>query len=226
MSRRDEVSSISDNPSKYFIKWSSDDKCFTYYNKDKQEDVLIHLPFKFTWLKSMVKIGGFNEASNSGITSNEVSPYDLKKEELEVKSFKGGVIAKGFYGDIKDAVNGAGGKYGTSAYVMLSNGEVANIHFIGASQGSWYDFSKDHSKVLPDNYVEIASSVEGKKGRTVFNSPVITLGGTIVDADIKKADEAYKVVKESINGVPPRVVEANAASVPHTEPQVEDDLPF
>lgn len=225
MSRRDEVSSESDNPAKFAITWSSDNKCFTYYDKVNKKDVLIPLPFKFTWLKSMVRIGGFNEASNSGITSNEISPYDLKKETLEVKSFKGGLIAKGFYSDIKDTVSSAGGKYGTSAYVMLSNGEIANIHFIGASQGSWYDFSKDHSKVLPDNYVEIKSTVEGKKGRTIFNSPVITLGGSIVDSDINKADEAYAIVKESINGTPPRVVEANAVTSDANNDD-NDDLPF
>jgi hypothetical protein len=204
-------------PAKFLITWSSNDKCFTFYDKELKKDVLVPLPFKFIWLKSMVRIGGFNKKRQSGITSNDVSPYELKKEELEVVSYKGGVIAKGFYKDIKDTISNAGSKYGTLTYAVLRNGDLANVWFLGAAQGSWYDFNKENFDMLTSNYVVIKSFKEEISGTTVYYTPIIELGDVISSDDEKTADAAYEVVESHINGKSPRQEEAN-------EPT--DDLPF
>ena len=45
--RRGAFSQPQSNPATKFFDWKSNDKCFSYYDKEKQENVLVPLPFKF-----------------------------------------------------------------------------------------------------------------------------------------------------------------------------------
>ena len=76
------------NPALKFLEWSSKYKCFKYYDKEKGENVKVELPLKFVILEHYHTVKGWNDASESGIYSNEV--LFLSSEELEVKAFKGG----------------------------------------------------------------------------------------------------------------------------------------
>ena len=97
------------NPSTKFLQWKSNEKCFEFYNKETQQKEKIGLPFKFLVLDEMHTISGWNDASSSGIYSNEVK--FISKEVMTVKPFKGNEIAKGLYKDIKEKIVAAGGHY-------------------------------------------------------------------------------------------------------------------
>ena len=72
----------SKNPAKKFLSWKSEEKCFAYYDKEKEENVIIDLPFKFVILEHYHTVKGWNDASESGIYSNEV--FQIGNEELQV----------------------------------------------------------------------------------------------------------------------------------------------
>ena len=112
------------NPATLFLEWKSNDKCFAYYDKTLKEKVNLELPLKIQFLEHFHSVKGWHDASQSGIYSNEVK--FISKEPLDVKSFKGGPIAKGFYKEIKGTVNASGGKYHRSIYAII-DGEVVQI---------------------------------------------------------------------------------------------------
>ena len=217
MSKRlEEVKSgTSKSPANKFIEWKSNDKQFSYYDRDQKTNVLIPLPFKFVFLKEMVTIKGWHDASESGIFSNEVR-Y-TSKEELEVKSFKGGAIAKGIYSDIKQQVVEAGGKYHKSVYVMLADGTLANLAFKGSVVKAWGDFSEKCKNRLPLEWITVSTVTEGKKGSIKYTTPDFLFTGTTSNNDSECLDVLYDEVDAHFNGVPARVAEVDTNA---------DDLPF
>lgn len=120
------------NPVKKFISFKKDK--FVYWDKEKETEVEVKMPLEFVNIVELKTVKGWNDETESGIYSNEV--HDLRFEELNVKSFKGKNIAKGFWGEIKGAVKEAGGKFGVSVYAYLS-GELVNFQLTGASLASW-----------------------------------------------------------------------------------------
>ena len=53
----------SKNPAKKFLSWKSEEKCFAYYDKDKKENILVPLPFKFVILEHYHTVKGWNGRS-------------------------------------------------------------------------------------------------------------------------------------------------------------------
>jgi len=123
------------NPATKFIEWKSNDKAFEYYDKETQKKVSIPLPFKFLVLDELHAVKGWNDATSSGIYSNEVK--FISKEIMTVKPFKGNEIAKGLYKDIKEKIVSAGGHYVKSIYIMLEDGTLANLQLKGSSVQAW-----------------------------------------------------------------------------------------
>lgn len=238
MPRAEEFQGQLSNPVQKYLRWDSDNKCFKFYNKETKQNFPVKLPLKLVYLKQMATIKGFDEKSSSGIYSNEIGQYDLRKKELVVRSFKGGVIATGTYDKIKNDITAAGGKFAVSLYAFL-NGELVNVSLFGASYSTWYDFNNANVSKFQDHYITIDSSIEGKKGKTIFNMPNFQLGPTIDPKDAKSADEAYDQlvayidardkshVEEPVSvGVPsvdPSVYNAPEPSFPITS---DDTLPF
>ena len=97
------------NPSTKILDWKSNDKQFSFYDREKEANVLVPLPFKFVVLDELHTVKGWDDASQSAIYSNEVK-Y-ISKQEMTVKPFKGNEIAKGLYSLIKEKVRAAGGHY-------------------------------------------------------------------------------------------------------------------
>lgn len=135
----------SSNPSKRFVEFNGEKGVFTYYDKEKKEDVTMPWPVSFLVLDQRHTVKGWNKANNSAIFSNEV--LDINEEEMDVRTFKGDNkgIAKGLYPKIKDKVKAAGGKYVRSVYVMLfiketNTWEMSNIAFKGACSFEWNEF--------------------------------------------------------------------------------------
>ena len=163
--RRQAFSAPQSNPATKFIDWKSDDKCFSFYNKETRTNEQIPLPFKFLVLDELHTIKGWNEATSSAIYSNEVK-Y-ISKEPMTVKPFKGNEIAKGLYKDIKDKVVSAGGHYTKSIYIMLEDGLLANIQLKGSAVQKWGEFTQKQRTRLADEWVVVAKALEGKKGAVV-----------------------------------------------------------
>ena len=180
----------SSNPSTKFLQWKSNEKSFSYYDKEKGENVQIPLPFKFQFLEHFHTIKGWHDASVSGIYSNEIK--FTSKEEFKVKSFKGGDIAEGLYKDIRAKVRDAGGKYHRSVYVLDPNGDIVNLQLKGAVVSAYSDFCNDNEATkFESNWIEINSAEDKKKGATKYSVPVFTVGKAFTKSEIALADEKY-----------------------------------
>jgi hypothetical protein len=177
------------NPAKRFLEWKSNDKCFSYYDKEKKENVSVPLPFKFLVLDQLHTVSGWNDATSSGIFSNEVK--FISKQVMTVKPFKGNEIAKGLYADIKEKVKNAGGHYVKSIYIMLEDGTLANIQLKGSAVQQWGEFTNKSLSRLPEEWVVVDKAVDGKKGAVKYTTPGFTFGGSLNDEQANQADLVF-----------------------------------
>jgi len=200
------------NPATKFFEWKSDEKCFSYYDKEKSENVLVQLPFKFLVLDELHSIKGWNDATSSGIFSNEVK--FISKETMIVKPFKGNEIAKGLYKDIKEKVQSAGGHYVKSIYIMLEDGSLANLKLKGSAVQKWGEFTAKTRQRLPDEWVQVSKALEGKKGAVKFFTPEFNFERSISDSEADLADEAFNTLETYLK-----------AYLVKAEPIIEEDLP-
>jgi len=161
------------NPAKKFIDWSGSKGMFKYYDKEKKENIFFEEDIYIIPLDDLNTIRGFDSDNQCGYYSNEVKYLD--KEEMFVKSFKGGQIAKGLYNSLKLP---AGCKFSKSVYAALITGdkkntiiELVNFQFSGAAIGSWIDAK---IKVDSGEIVKLSSStVKLTKGATEYFAPEI-----------------------------------------------------
>jgi hypothetical protein len=191
--RRQAFAQPQSNPATKFIDWKSNDKCFSYYDKEEQKNISIPLPFKFLVLDELHTIKGWNDATSSSIYSNEVK--FISKETLTVKPFKGNEIAKGLYKDIKEKIVAAGGHYTKSIYIMLEDGSLANIQLKGSAVQKWGDFTQKTRNRLPDEWVQVAKAIEGKKGAVKFNTPEFSFLQSLSESEMDLADEAFNTLE-------------------------------
>jgi len=191
--RRSAFVSPSSNPATKFIDWKSNDKQFSYYDKETKLQVPISLPFKFLALDEMHTVKGWSDSCQSAIYSNEVK--FISKEIMTVKPFKGNEIAKGLYSEIKEKVKAAGAHYVKSIYIMLENGSLANLQLKGASCQSWGDFTKKNRSRLPDEWVSVKKSIEGKKGSVKYYTPDFEFDKSLSETEMSQADEAFGVLE-------------------------------
>jgi len=181
------------NPATKFIDWKSNEKCFSYYDKEEAKNIAITLPFKFLVLDELHTIKGWNDASSSGIFSNEVK--FISKEVMTVKPFKGNEIAKGLYKDIKDKIVAAGGHYTKSIYIMLEDGTLANLQLKGSSVQSWGEFTQKTRSRLADEWVIVKTAKEGKKGAVKFSIPEFSFDKSLSDTESVQADECFDTLE-------------------------------
>lgn len=220
--RRQAFNAPQSNPATKFFDWKSNDKCFSYYDKEKQENVLVHLPFKFLVLDELHSIKGWNDATSSGIFSNEVK--FISKETMTVKPFKGNEIAKGLYKDIKEKVVSAGGHYVKSIYIMLEDGSLANLQLKGSAVQKWGEFTQKTRNRLPDEWVIVSKFLEGKKGAVKFNTPEFTFERSISDIEADLADEAFNTLETYLKAYLVKSEPVIEETIDNDEPQ--DDLDF
>ena len=202
------------NPATKFIEWKSNDKCFEYYDKEAQEKIKVNLPFKFLVLDEMHTIKGWNDATSSGIFSNEVK--FISKEIITVKPFKGNEIAKGLYKDIKEKIVAAGGHYTKSIYIMLEDGSIANIQLKGSAVQSWGEFTQKTRSRLADEWVIVKNAKEGKKGSVKFHVPVFEFDKSLSEAEANLADDAFDILEAYFKTY-------LAKAEPIIEPAIEDE---
>jgi len=199
MSRQKEFERVSVKPASMYLSWSSNDGKFKYWNKEASKDELIDLPMKFVVLMERHTVKGWHDKSQSGIYSNEVK--NIGSEQLEVKSFKGGVIAKGIYKECKEVIQNAGGTYHKSIYAMLEDGTIINLSIKGACVKAWGDFSRDNSRSFTTKFVSINGVSNEKKGSIKYTVPVFELSDSLDATQMRVADDAYDRLDDSLNRV-------------------------
>ena len=219
--RRQAFAQPQSNPSTKFLDWKSNDKCFEYYDKEKQEKVSVPLPFKFLVLDELHTIKGWNDASSSGIFSNEVK--FISKEVMTVKPFKGNEIAKGLYKDIKEKIVSAGGHYVKSIYIMLEDGSLANLQLKGSAVQKWGEFTQKTRNRLPDEWVQVTKAIEGKKGAVKFFTPDFSFERSITEDEAMQADEAFNILETYLKAYLVKA-EPIVEETPQDDP--DDDLEF
>lgn len=205
MSRKAEFSGSYDKPASLYLEWSSDDRAFRFYNHQTKSNELFDQDLKFLVLKEMHTVKGWHDKSQSGIYANEVK--NIGAEQLEVKSFKGGTLARGLYKEIKDIVANVGGRYVKSVYAMLEDGTVVNFSFKGAVVQQWGDTFNKARKRFGDEWVTLDTIEDRKKGKVSFSVPVFKFGGTLTDAQSKTADAAYDALEAKLSNKPTRETE-------------------
>lgn len=222
--RRQAFSQPQSNPATKFFDWKSTDKCFSYYDKEKQENVQVPLPFKFLVLDELHAIKGWNDATSSGIFSNEVK--FISKEVMTVKPFKGNEIAKGLYKDIKDKVQSAGGHYVKSIYIMLEDGSLANLQLKGSAVQKWGEFTAKTRQRLPDEWVVVSKAIEGKKGAVKFNVPEFAFERSISDSEADLADEAFNTLETYLKAYLVKAEPVEDISLDSSFDNLPEDLDF
>ncbi len=188
------------NPAKYFLSWKSANKAFSFYDKDKKENVLRPLPFKFLTLFECSTIKGWNDKEGGSIFSNEVKSMS---QELNVRVFskdgKVKEIAKGIYKEIKDKIVAAGGRYHKSIYVMTEKGDILNLQLKGASVQQWGEFTQKTRSRLADEWVTVTDVIEGQKGSVTYFTPKFEFTGSLNPDDASVADSAFDTLEAYLN---------------------------
>jgi len=183
MSRSNPTSEKQANPSTRWHEWEGgrDGGHISFYNKDTKAKVAVKLPFAFIVLDELSCVKGWHDASDSGISSNEVR--DTKSEPLVVKSFKGGLLAEGFYSAIRDRIMSQGGHFVSNLYCAYKDEsgalQLGSVQFKGAALNSWVEFKKaigaqfDPAAALAKRgvAVQITGYAEGKKGSILYRVP-------------------------------------------------------
>lgn len=224
------------NPSVRWFEWSGSKGIVEYYDKTEEKKVEVSLPFTFIVLDQLATVKGWHDPSESGIYSNEVR--DTTKQPLVVKSFKGGLIADGFYRDIKDRVKANGGHFVSNIYIAFKDKDVfyiGSIQFKGAALNSWAEFRNKNRKEIMSKAVTIIGTDTGQKGSITFLNPVFGLkdisdntNNIAIDLDKELQDYLNKYlekipVKEQIAE---QTNEANPIGGSSNITDEEDDLPF
>src|ERR1035437_5829315 len=166
------------NPATKFLRWSSDDKSFNYWDKsqgDNGKKIDVPLPLRFMVLDTLSTIKGYNDDLKTGYWSNEIKNF--KDDVLTVRTKKG-VAGRGTYAEIKATLFPQGAQYCQSVYIGLrdANGkmQIANLQLTGAAVSSWIDFCSKNRKIY-GVAIEVAATEEGKKGKVTFHKPVFKI---------------------------------------------------
>lgn len=166
---RSNPTDIIPNPSTRWFEWNGDEGHPKYYDRETEKTEQVQLPFEFVLLDRLSVIKGWHNASESGITSNEVR--DTRNETLFVRAFQmKEPIAEGFYSAIKDKVKANGGSYSINLYIAytVGDGQLALGAFTlrGAARGAWMDFesNKENRPQLYKKGIVIQSTAHGEKG--------------------------------------------------------------
>lgn len=196
MSRSNPHENSTPNPSVRWYEWNGETGTVRYYDKATKTDVEVPLPFTFLLLDQLGSVGGWHKHSDCRIYSNEVK--DTRQDVLVVKTKKDGIIAEGIYRAIKDRIAAVDGQFVANLYVAVKvDGAlvIASLRIKASALKAWSDFTSLHRADLYSQAVEIASYVEGVKGRITFRAPVFQLRPVSAETNAKAAalDEQFQV---------------------------------
>lgn len=234
-SRREQLKSAQNlsnntNPAKKFYKWESDNKCFSYFDKEKGEkgeNVLVPLPFRFVTLgRPLFCIKGYNEPNNCGIFSNEVRSVN---DKLTVKLFDKSKteIASGTWKEIKDTCVSKGGKYHLSIYAYdLDNNEIINISIKGLGVQEWGNLYRKCSNRLSDEIVIVKGYADGVKGKTKFTYPTFEMDRVTSDSEVESVFDALDELNSYLDKYLVSKHDTVIEEPEENEDDISDDLEF
>lgn len=195
--RRSVFQNENPNPATLFLQWKSEQKKFAYYDKEKEANQFVDIPFSFLVLDILQTVKGYHKALDCGIYSNEIK--NISEDSLNVKAFSNNTeIAKGLWSDIKADVDVVGGKYCQSIYAMTKGGKLINIALQGASLGEWFEFTKKSKSRLSDEWVTVGGYGEGKNGSVTYSFPTFEFSGSLDEDSSKVADGCFDVFEAYI----------------------------
>lgn len=224
MSRLDRPEGKSQNPTSKFLSWKSNEKCFAYYDKETSSNIEVKLPLKFAFLEHYHTIKGWNDKSESGIYSNEV--FLIGHQEITVKAFKGGEIAKGLYSEIRTKIRDAGGVYHRSIYAVSESGELINFSIKGSGVSAYSDFAKLYSNQFEQNWIEVNSFEELKKGATKYSVPTFSLGEKFTKKEDANIVEIAKVLQSYMDTYLAKDIDVSEVTKYNEVGEQTDDLDF
>lgn len=183
------------NPCTRWFQISGGEGLVTYYDKEKDEVVQVGPQFQFLLLDELATVGGFNEATQSGIYANEVR--DTRTDPFVVRTFAGQALGNGLYASIREKLAVAGGKYAASCYIAYKDEKgglsLGNIRFMGSSLAAWSNFKRDCGTV----------DVNGKRVKA-FYADAVRIDGF---KRAKKGNVIYHVPQFALRPIPPEVNE-------------------
>ena len=78
---------------------------------------------------------------------------------------------------------------------MLEDGSLACLQLKTIGCQSWGDFTKSNKSRLPDEWVTVKKTLEGKKGVVKFNSPIFEFDKSLSESEMDLADEAFGILE-------------------------------
>lgn len=78
---------------------------------------------------------------------------------------------------------------------MLEDGTLANIQLKGSAVQKWGEFTQKTRNRLPDEWVQVSTALEGKKGAVKFNTPEFTFFKSLSEDEANLADEAFNTLE-------------------------------
>src|SRR3990172_8014581 len=108
---------------------------------------------------------------------------------------------------------------------MLEDGSLANLQLKGASCQSWGDFTNKNRQRLPDEWVTVKSSLEGKKGAVKYYTPVFEFDKSLSENEMHQADEAFGTLEAYLKTYLSKS-EPVISEIEVIDPVDEDDLEF
>lgn len=135
------------NPAEHFFEWRGGKGMLTWYDKEKQENIPVRMPFEFLVLDELSTITGYSKQNESGFWANEVR--NVQNDEMYVRTKKGPFEA-GLYGNLAQT-RAKGGKYAKSIYIAHKIGDnwvMGNFKASGSALSAWIEFTKTLSRGL------------------------------------------------------------------------------
>ena len=181
--------SESTNPADKFFEWSGAEGGVKYYDKDTKVNVSVPFPFKFLVLDRMAQVTGGVDTNDGylGYWSNAVR--NINSEPFVVRSKKG-IVAEGFYRDIKAT---AGIKFMTGLYIAYKGDglRIGHLALKGSSLTPWIDFTSKHKNIFAGAFA-IIDKAEKKKGTNTYYEPVFAHYDDVSDETDQQAQALDK----------------------------------
>lgn len=196
------------HPATRWIEYDGANGGFRYYDKEainengsKGKNVNMGAKIQFMFLDQTYTVTGWNDASHSGIMSNEIK--DISNATLSVKPFKAQTPTVGTWGAIKDQVKSMGGKFTSNIYIAIKTNEglsIAVLQLKGSAFAKWNDFKKNvGDKSVETGAVKVNSHLDGQKGAVKFKTPIFELISEITPESDAAAVELDKQLQEYFN---------------------------
>lgn len=230
------------NPAQRWYEWNGGSGTLRYYDKAAGKNIEVPLPFTCVLLDELSGVGGWHDASKSGIFSNAVR--DTTQAAFVVKAFKGGPLVEGMYREIKDRIKSFGGHFEAIKYVAWKDeaGEfqIGAVKFKGAALGAWMEFANASRREVYQQAIQITGAEQSTKGKVDYYVPVFALKplsddtheiAVALDAELQTYLTGYLAQSKDVPDTLPMDADDEPpppedAPEPATEELYDDNIPF